>query len=161
MQDSSDTQELRSILDATMVGELSLGGHPLLSPTLSVMDAVYEMRRARHGSAIVCENDKVVGIFTERDFLQVVAEQALEKSLREAMTVNPTTVTTNDSLLTATRLMDHGGHRRVPVVDATTGSPVGILDVKSVSNFIVEHFPEAIYNQAAHAQLIARHREGA
>lgn len=160
MQNCSGTQELRTILDTTTVGDLPLQGYPLLQPTLPVIDAVHEMRRARHGSALVCDEGRLAGIFTERDFLCVVSRGTTDKTLAEVMTPHPTTVTTDDSLLTATRLMDQGGHRRLPVVDAQQ-RPVGILDVKAVSNFIVEHFPEAIYNQAAHAQLIARHREGA
>lgn len=160
MKDLPSTQELRSILDATRVGELTLTGYPLLQPSLPVMQAVLEMRRARHGSALVCEGEQLVGIFTERDFLQVIAEDRLQETLANVMTRNPKTVTTQDTLLTAARLMDEGGHRRLPVVDGQ-GCAVGVLDVKAVSHFVVEHFPEAIYNQAAHAQLLARHREGA
>jgi hypothetical protein len=38
---------------------------------------------------------------------------------------------------------------------------VAIIDVKALVHFLVEHFPAAIYNQASHAQLIAKDREGA
>ena len=56
--------------------------------------------------------------------------------------------------------MDEGGYRRVPVLDSS-GTPVGVVDVKTITHFLVEHFPAAVYNQASHAQLIAKDREGA
>lgn len=160
MDDLNGTQELRSILDDTTVGEMPLTGYPVLEPGLSVMEAVHEMRRTKHGSALVCEDYGLVGIFTERDFLRTINEGDVGKSLGDVMTKNPTTVANEDSLLTAVRLMDKGGYRRLPVVDAD-GNAAGVLDVKTISHFIVEHFPEAIYNQAARDELTARHREGA
>jgi hypothetical protein len=48
----------------------------------------------------------------------------------------------------------------LPIVDSE-GMPVGIVDVKTVVHFLVEYFPAAIYNQASHAQLTAKNREGA
>jgi predicted transcriptional regulator len=80
--------------------------------------------------------------------------------LSEVMTKSPQTVTADATLYDVIRLMDKGGYRRLPVVDAT-GLPVGIVDVKSIVHFLVEHFPAAVYNQASHAQLLAKHREGA
>jgi CBS domain-containing protein len=45
--------------------------------------------------------------------------------LANAMTANPITVSSRDTLATAKRLMDAGGFRRLPVVD--DGSLVGLL----------------------------------
>jgi hypothetical protein len=56
--------------------------------------------------------------------------------------------------------MDEGGYRRLPVVDSS-GAPAGIVDTKSLVHFLVGHFPAAIYNQAPHASLLAKDREGA
>lgn len=160
MAEVSGTQELRGILDQTTVGTLPRSGYPVLAAGDSLIDAIHKMRTARHGSAVVCEENRVIGIFTERDFLRVLAAGATESSVGEVMTRDPRTVTTDDSLLTAVRLMDEGGYRRLPVVEQD-GRPAGVLDVKTVSHFIVEHFPEAVYNQTALAQRIARNREGA
>ena len=85
---------------------------------------------------------------------------SLETPLSEAMTAAPKTLTTDDSLFDATCSMDEGGYRRLPVVD-DNGAPVGIVDVKTITHLLVEHFPQAIYNQASHSQLIAKDREGA
>jgi CBS domain-containing protein len=146
---------------SSRVGELTPKEVPVLEAGDSVADAVTEMRSHSHGSALVCRNGKLVGIFTERDLLKLIASGAsLGQSLSGVMTASPRTVSTKDNLLTVIQLMDEGGYRRLPVVDPT-GSPAGIIDVKSVSHFLVEHFPAAVYNQAPRALLTAKSREGA
>ena len=153
--------ELNSILSSTSVGELTLKIRATLSPSAPVSTAASEMRQRSDGSALICDDNKLVGIFTERDLMRMIdAGRDLETPLQDVMTAEPQTVTTDDSLFDAIQLMDEGGYRRVPVVDSN-GFPVGVVDVKTVVHFLVQHFPEAVYNQASHAQLIAKHREGA
>ena len=153
--------KLRSILTSTAVGELTLTTRPTLGPSDTVAAAADEMRKTSHGSAVVCSEGSLVGIFTERDLLPVLLSSGgIETPLADVMTSDPQTVTVADSLLDAVRLMDQGGYRRLPVVDES-GKPVGFIDTKTVVHFLVEHFPTAVYNQASHAQLIAKYREGA
>jgi CBS domain-containing protein len=161
MSDQPAQRELRSILQSTRVGDLKLSPSPILPPTATVVEAAVAMRRQSHGSAMVCSAGKVVGIFTERDLMRVIAGgKGLDVPLSQVMTANPKTVTVAETLFEVARSMDQGGYRRLPVVDAT-GHPVAIIDVKALVHFLVEHFPAAIYNQASHAQLIAKDREGA
>ena len=152
--------ELKSILTSHKVGDLALTSRPILEPNDRVSMAATRMRQDRHGSALICSDGKLVGILTERDLLGVVDGNKLEEPLANVMTADPHTITAEDSLYEVTRSMNEGGYRHLPVID-TAGNPTGIVDVKTIVHFIVEHFPEAIYNQAAHAQLIAKHREGA
>jgi CBS domain-containing protein len=153
--------ELRSILTSTKVGELVLSTRPTLKITDTVRAAAEEMRNASHGSAVVCDDEKLVGIITERDLLRVIGTpDGLDLPLSNVMTANPKTLTTEDSLFDAAKSMDQGGYRRLPVVDAS-GVSVGIVDVKTITHYLVEHFPAAVYNQASHAQQIAKSREGA
>jgi CBS domain-containing protein len=161
MPDGPRSPELRSILTSTRVGELTLTSWPTLTPEDSVAAAAACMRQEGHGSALICAAGRLVGIFTERDLLRVIgAGRDFSLPLADVMTADPRTVTTGTTLFEATNLMDEGGYRRLPVVDED-GRPVGIVDVKTVTHFLVEHFPAAVYNQASHAQLLARHREGA
>ncbi len=162
MTGQSDPLELRSILTTTKVGELTLAMRPTLSPSDEVTKAASEMRKVVHGCVVIVDdNEKLVGIFTERDLLKVIAEKgSLNVPLSETMTQNPQTVSVDESLFDATRLMDEGGYRRVPVVDVD-GIPVGIVDVKTVTHFLVEHFPNTIYNQVSQSKLNLSNREGA
>jgi len=161
MSEVPESADLRSILLSTKVGALSISTRPTLEPANTIADAAAEMRSQSHGSAVICSDSKLVGIFTERDLMKYIAEgQALDTPLKNVMTTNPTTVTANDTLLEATRLMDEGGYRRLPVVDAA-GTPVGIVDVKTITHLLVEHYSAGIYNQPSHQQSIAKNREGA
>lgn len=161
MSSTLEPHDLRDLLDSTHVGELTIADRPSLSRGDTVADAAAKMREASHGSALVCEDGKLVGIFTERDLLKsLAADDGLSASINDVMTQNPQTATTSDSLTHVMELMDKGGYRRLPVVDETQ-KPVGIIDVKTLVHFLVEHFPESIYTQASHAHLTARHREGA
>lgn len=152
---------LRQVLTSSRVGQLVLKAVPVLRAEDAVADAASQMRSHSHGSALVCRDGRIAGIFTERDLLKLVAAgRSLEAAVSTVMTANPRTVTTGDSLLTVIQLMDEGGYRRLPVVDAK-GSPTGLVDVKSVVHFLVEHFPAAVYNQAPRALQNSKSREGA
>jgi CBS domain-containing protein len=152
---------LRQLLTTSRVGQLGPKDVPVLQGEQTVAEAVRQMRAHSHGSAMVCRGGKLIGIFTERDLLKLLAEgTSLDAPLSRVMTSEPRTVRLDDALMTVIQLMDEGGYRRLPVVDAS-GSPVGIVDVKSVVHFLVEHFPKAVYNQAPRALSRARDREGA
>ncbi len=153
--------DLKNILTSTKVVEPTLKGFPILSPADSVSAAADAMRSQKRGSTLVCSEGKLKGIFTERDFLRVVERGGnLDAPLADEMTKDPQTVTVDDSLLDVVRLMNEGGYRRVPIVDAE-GVPVSVIDVKAIVHFLVEHIPAAVYNQASHDQLTARNPEGA
>jgi CBS domain-containing protein len=158
--------EVQSLLLSTKVGELVLSVRPTLTPQNTVGEAAREMRESRHGSVSVCEQGRLAGIFTERDLLRFFAkhlpstQDVLLTPLSEVMTRNPATVSTNDTLFEATRRMDEGGYRRLPVLDEA-GTCVGFVDVKTVTHFLVEHFPAAIYNQASYQDSLAKAPEGA
>jgi len=152
---------LRQLLTATRVAQLAPKEVPVLREEQTIAAAVREMRAHSHGSAMVRRDGKLIGIFTERDLMRhLAAGRTLEQPLSAVMTSSPRTVKLDDALLTVIQLMDEGGYRRLPVVNAA-GAPVGIVDVKSVVHFLVEHFPKAVYNQAPRALLNARAREGA
>lgn len=153
--------QLRNILLTTTVGQLALKAVPILAPADSVSTAAAHMRQHSHGSALICEQGKLAGVFTERDLLKVIASGSdLAIPLAEVMTAQPQTVSADDNLLKVIQLLDQGGYRRLPVVNSS-GVPVGIVDVKSVSHFLVEHFPAGVYNQTSHALQHSREREGA
>ena len=161
MADQSNQTDLRSILMSVKVGELASTTVPSLKTTSTIAEAAAEMWNQSHGSAVICAEGKLVGIFTERDLLRVIGEnRSLETPLSEVMTADLQTVATGDSLFDAIRWMDQGGYRRLPVVDSS-GAPAGIVDVKAITHFLVELFPAGVYNQASHAQSTAREREGA
>jgi CBS domain-containing protein len=76
------------------------------------------------------------------------------------MTFDPVVVRAKESVGTALRRMQEGGYRHLPVVDEA-GQPVGMLSVKHIVRYLVEHFPSTIYNLPPDPGGIQQEREGA
>ena len=132
-----------------------------IRPDQPVADAVALMRQERVGCLLVCEESRVVGIFTERDLMRrVLAKQTpLSTPIAQCMTPDPVTVDRLDSIAVAIRHMEDGGYRHLPVV--ADGKPIGILSVKRIVHFLVEHFPGIVYNLPPDERPAPRKREGA
>jgi CBS domain-containing protein len=126
-----------------------------------VADAVKLMRDKKVGCVLVCEQRRIVGIFTERDLLRRVLAQRrpLDTPMTECMTPDPVTVHPKDSIGSAIKRMQKGGYRHLPVV--IDERPVGILSVKRIVHYLVEHFPTMVYNLPPQHQPIQPAREGA
>jgi len=133
-----------------------------VGPTQSVAQAVALMRRQQVGCVLVCDNAEVVGIFTERDLLRRVLTpgKPLTMPVSECMTPHPVVVHPKEPIAAAVRRMVDGGYRHLPVVDPA-GRPVGILSVKRIIHYLVEHFPGTIYNLPPDPGAVPNEREGA
>jgi CBS domain-containing protein len=133
-----------------------------IAPHKSVIEAVELMRRERVGCLLVCEGERLLGIFTERDLLQRVlaANQPLSRPVSEFMTPDPVKVHAKESISAAVRHMEVGGYRHLPVVDKA-GLPVGLLSVKRIVHYLVEHFPGTVYNLPPDPSVVPQEREGA
>jgi CBS domain-containing protein len=133
-----------------------------LSPQQTVAEAVAVLRQEKVGCLLVCEQGKLVGIFTERDLMRriIAAGKPLTLPLSDCMTLNPITVESKESISAAIERMESGGYRHLPVVDEW-GNPVGILSVKKIVHFIVEHFPGMVYNLPPDPNKVQVNREGA
>ena len=112
----------------------------------SVTTAINLMREKKVGCVLVCVEDRIVGIFTERDLMRRVlaAGKTLATAIVDCMTPNPVTVDPKDSIGVAIKRMIDGGYRHLPVVHE--GKPLGILSVKRIVHYLVEHFPSTVYN---------------
>jgi len=117
-----------------------------LGPDDTVGRAVALMRQHRVGCVLVCGGGRLLGLFTERDLLRRVLApgRPLGGPLVECMTPAPVTVSPAEPITAAVRRMEEGGYRHLPVIDAD-GRPVGVLSVKKIVHYLVEHFPSTIY----------------
>lgn len=133
-----------------------------LAPTQTVAEAVAILRKEQVGCLLVCEDSKLVGIFTERDLMRRILApgKPLTMRLAECMTPSPTVVDAKESISTAIARMEQGGYRHLPVVDAS-GRPQGVLSVKQIVHYIVEHFPSTVYNLPPDPNVVQHQREGA
>jgi CBS domain-containing protein len=99
----------------------------------TVLEAVNKMAADHSECLLVIENDELVGIFTERDFLNRVVGARLipaETSLRDVMTANPDTLRTGDGVSYAVERMATRGFRNIPIFD--DDDPAAVLTVWDV-----------------------------
>jgi CBS domain-containing protein len=85
----------------------------------TVAEAAREMRDGDVGSVVVIENGKVAGIITDRDIAVRVVAQGLDPDatrVSEAATVPPVTLTVDQSVDDAIRLVREQEVRRIVVV---------------------------------------------
>ncbi len=110
---------------------------------------------------LICEGPKLVGIFTERDALKLMAsDDDLSTPIRDVMSSPPRTVPTTATVGDAIRVMSDGGYRHLPIVDAAN-KPVGVIAVHGIVHYLVDHFPATIYNLPPNPKDAPREREGA
>ena len=98
------------------------------SSSTSVSDAARMMKQSNTGAILVCDNQRLVGVFTERDALfRVTAEDCDPKTtlLADVMTPDPQTIDPDKPLGHALHMMYEGGFRNVPVVE--NGHPIGMV----------------------------------
>lgn len=103
-----------------------------IRPESPLTEAAQAMHRQELGSVAVTENDRLLGIFTERDLLHAVAEGAnlATEEVREWMTAPADTVDVEMQIRDAAEWMLASGYRHLPVVE--NGAVVGMVSIKDV-----------------------------
>jgi CBS domain-containing protein len=148
-------------LDSEGVGS-AYPDHPLAANADDSVGSVLQLLRAqRTGAAVICEGQKLVGIFTERDALKMMARGAdMTVPVRDVMSKNPSTLPASATVGQAIRMMAEGGYRHLPVVDEN-GTPASVVAVHGIVRYMVDHFPETVYNLPPDPKASQREREGA
>lgn len=90
---------------------------------------------------------RVVGIFTERDYLDKLSREGVDhdRPIDEVMTADPRVVSPEDTIDQAIMWMIRGGYRHLPVVDGA-GILVGLVSTTDIIAYLAEFFPVEVYN---------------
>jgi CBS domain-containing protein len=129
----------RAIME-TPLKEVGLHPPNIVAPSASVLEAVRLMQKTRHGSVLVVSEGTLVGIFTERDFLDRLSVERQDLSslaVRDFMTPEPQALTEEDVLAFALHRMAVGHYRHIPVV--RDGHPVGFISVRGILRYLAEN----------------------
>ncbi|MBK9012897.1 MAG: CBS domain-containing protein [Saprospiraceae bacterium] len=107
----------------------------IVSPNLRVYDAIRVMGEHNIGSVLVMEDERLVGILTERDYARKVVLQgkfSANTFVHEIMTPHPGlhTVTPNDSIEDCMQLMTAQKVRHLPVLE--NGKLLGLISIGDV-----------------------------
>lgn len=100
-------------------------------PTQMIRVVCRSMAEHNIGSVLVCENNHVVGIFTERDALVRVLAAGLNPDttpIADVMSTRLMALTPDRSVVDALRLMQEHGFRHIPVVEK--GLPLGVISMR-------------------------------
>ena len=111
-----------------------------VSTTDTVLNALKVMNDARVGAVLVTENHKIVGIFTERDYLQkgeMAGRIAKSTPVKDVMTHDMYTVNMETSVEQCMALMDEHHFRHLPVVE--NDHLVGIVSIRDVLNALLKN----------------------
>jgi CBS domain-containing protein len=109
-----------------------------VAPDVTVQEAIGRMAEANVGSVAVTEGSRLVGIFTERDVLRLASERARLDDVRigDVMTKNLVTVSAEDDIVAAARVMGERRIRHLPVVQGE--NLLGIVGIRDVLAALTE-----------------------
>jgi CBS domain-containing protein len=122
-------------------------------PHQTVENAVRLMAREQVGALPICRGGRLVGIFSERDFLRRVAAKGLDPAKTEltaVMTPDPITAEPGEDRLTAIGKMQAVGCRHIPIV-----ANEAVIDMLSMRDLLFVEIAEREQEVAELRQYIS------
>ena len=109
-----------------------------VAPEDTLGEAAAKMTEMGIGAVVVSDFGRMIGILSERDIMRAVADRvhSSEARVREWMTADPVTATTETSVEEAGRTMLENGFRHLPVVDGERA--IGMLSIRDVAQHQLE-----------------------
>jgi CBS domain-containing protein len=112
-----------------------------VAPETPVGEVLKKMVAEAMGCAAVVDQDqRLLGLFTERDALMrlnVDAARLKDKPVSAVMTADPTTLRARDKIAFALHRMNVGGFRHIPILD-DDDKLVGIISVRGILAYLTE-----------------------
>ena len=104
-----------------------------VAPEDTLGEVAERMTELNVGAVVVKDFGTLIGILTERDLLKAMAARvhSSEARVREWMTAEPVTATTETDVEDAARVMLERGFRHLPVLD-DHGNVVGVVSLRRV-----------------------------
>jgi CBS domain-containing protein len=121
------------------------------TPSATVYEALETMVDRNVSALLVMEGDRLVGIFTERDYARKVilkGKASKETLIEEIMTRNVVTVDPPTSIDHCMRLMTGNFFRHLPVVKAD--EVLGIISIGDIMKYIIEEQEFIIRNMESY-----------
>ncbi len=122
-----------------------------ISPQATVFEAIQLLAQKNIGALPVVEGSTLVGIFSERDYTRKVALEGKTShtmKVREVITTNVITISPDDTVEDAMRLMTEKRIRYLPVMQA--GQMIGFVSIGDMVNWIISAQGSAINQMEAY-----------
>ncbi len=152
---------LREELESQQVRHLDLKSYCLVESGATVREALRRMREEGGRTALIVRDEKLVGIFTERDVMRrvIVSPEKLDGPVDEVMTTNLVTVLPDTSAADALWLMDDHHFRNLPVVDRQ-GRVLGDMTYAAIIQYLAARYPVEVQNRPPRPEQYPRKPEG-
>jgi len=128
------TQAENSAISRHRVGDIMTKSVRTASPSATLREVAEMMRDGDMGAVPIVDENKLVGIVTDRDIVVrgISVGLASDAAISEVMTTDLFTVTSDEFAFEAIRLMGDKQIRRIPVV-ANNGSLAGIIAMADIA----------------------------
>jgi CBS domain-containing protein len=123
----------------------------VVAPETKIHDVLTLLAQRSIGCVLVTQEDRILGIFSERDVLIKLNTQAakfMNRPVSEFMTRDPQSLDSEAKVAFAIHRMSVGGFRHVPVTDAH-GVPVSMVSVRDVLRYLTEKMRENVSTDSA------------
>lgn len=143
------------------VSLMRIDDYVCIEPSAPISQAIERMKQDEGGCAIVCEGDRVVGIFTERDLLTKIVgrEVDLDAPVRQWMSPVVATLKPDATIGEAVSIMNEKSYRNIPLVE--NGKLVGSISVFDVISYLAESYPKTTMNLPPMSDQIMDSTDGA
>ena len=114
-------------------------------PDLAVFDALKSLAEYGVGAVLVMEGERMVGVFSERDYTRKVAllgRNSRETLVRDIMTADVSSVTPTTGTRACMALMSQKKIRHLPVVEGQT--VVGMISIRDIMDDIIADHEQTI-----------------
>ena len=146
--DRRQTEDIvKKLLENYIIRQVPLASGIVLPENTPLSDVLDSMREKKTGCVVTSKNSKITGIFTERDLLNKVINEAVDwkSPIIKFVTPNPATMKADEPLRKALYLMRKKNFRHIPIFEED-GSLLGVLSVRNVIKLTAEHFPAEVMN---------------
>ena len=127
------------------------------------IQSVIESMQTTHSSCILLvNNDKITGIFTERDVVTKIVSRNVDlenEKICDYMTNNPETLQPDDSIAFVLNKMADGGFRHIPIVHSES-KDIFIISMQDIINSIGNYYFDDIINLPPKPLRTTSQREG-
>ncbi|MGB0856191.1 MAG: cyclic nucleotide-binding/CBS domain-containing protein [Nitrosopumilus sp.] len=119
-------------MDSTFVNQIMSENVLTVEKSTSLQDAAQDMKKLNVGCAIVTENDKPLGIVTERDFVTKIAAEGrpLFTEISEVMSYPLITIDPEETIWEASEMMREKLIHKLPV--KANGKIIGIVTTTDI-----------------------------
>jgi len=156
---NNETGLLEKLLH-TPVRQLSYQTPLCLSIDTSLKKTISHMKDDNRDAVIVLDEDRLVGIFTERDVMLRLDHRNLDWHtvlLGTVMTKDPASISSRANVGTALQLMREGPFRHLPMTK-DNGEVLAVLSIRSIISFIADCFPDEFINLPPSPRLVDSNR---